>query len=228
MYMQQKTGSYREKFSKNTFYRFMNNSRINWLRFTSILSKAVADTIEPLTGDDRINAFVVDDSLFERTSCKKTELGSRVFDHTTKRFRQGFRLMSVGWTDGNTFLPVNGCLLASSKEKNLIGPIEHYDGRSLAAKRRVLAQKKGPDAMIELLKTAQSAGHQADYVLFDTLFSNPAQLITVKSLGLDSIAMIKKSSRIFYEYEGKQLSINKIFRIRKSAGNAVNIFFPSM
>lgn len=114
MYMQQKTGSYREKFSKNTFYRFMNNSRINWLRFTSILSKAVADTIEPLTGDDRINAFVVDDSLFERTSCKKTELGSRVFDHTTKRFRQGFRLMSVGWTDGNTFLPVNGCLLASS------------------------------------------------------------------------------------------------------------------
>ena len=87
MYMQQKTGSYREKFSKNTFYRFMNNSRINWLRFTSILSKAVADTIEPLTGDDRINAFVVDDSLFERTSCKKTELGSRVFDHTTKRFR---------------------------------------------------------------------------------------------------------------------------------------------
>ena len=215
MYMQQKTGSYREKFSKNTFYRFMNNSRINWLRFTSILSKAVADTIEPLTGDDRINAFVVDDSLFERTSCKKTELGSRVFDHITKRFRQGFRLMSVGWTDGNTFLPVNGCLLASSKEKNLIGPIEHYDGRSLAAKRRVLAQKKGPDAMIELLKTAQSAGHQADYVLFDTWFSNPAQLIAVKSLGLDSIAMIKKSSRIFYEYEGKQLSINKIFGICK-------------
>ena len=107
--------------------------------------------------------------------------------------------MSVGWTDGNTFLPVNGCLLASSKEKNLIGPIEHYDGRSLAAKRRVLAQKKGPDAMIELLKTAQSAGHQEDYVLFDTWFSNPAQLIAVKSLGLDSIAMIKKTSKVFLQ-----------------------------
>lgn len=215
MYMQQKTGSFREKFSKNTFYRFMNDARINWLRFTSLLSKAVVDTIEPLTDENRINAFVVDDSLFERTSCKKTELGSKVFDHTSKRYRRGFRLMTVGWTDGNTFLPINSCLLASSKEKNLIGPKEHYDGRSLAAKRRKLAQMKGTEAMIELLKTAQRTGHQADYVLFDTWFSNPAQLIAVKDLGLDSIAMIKKSSRIYYEYDGKPLSINKIFGICK-------------
>ena len=74
---------------------------------------------------------------------------------------------------------------------------------------------KGTDVMIELLKSAQSAGHSADYVLFDTWFSNPAQLIAVKELGLDSIAMVKKSSRIYYEYEGKPLSINKIFGICK-------------
>lgn len=71
MYMQQKTGSYKETFSKNTFYRFLNGKKTNWLRFTTLLSKAVADTIEPLTDKSRVNAFVVDDSLFERTSCKK-------------------------------------------------------------------------------------------------------------------------------------------------------------
>ena len=215
MYMQQKTGSFKETFSKNTFYRFLNSPKTNWLRFTSLLSKAVAATIEPLTGKDRVNAFVVDDSLFERTSCQKTELGSRVFDHTSMKYRKGYRLMTVGWTDGNTFLPVNSSLLASSKEQNLIGHVDHYDGRSLAAKRRVLAQMKGTDVMIELLKNAQSAGHHADYVLFDTWFSSPAQIIAVKDLGLDTIAMIKKSSRIYYDYEGKQLSIKKIFGICK-------------
>lgn len=215
MYMQQKTGSFKETFSKNTFYRFLNSPKTNWLRFTSLLSKAVADTIEPLTGKDRVNAFVVDDSLFERTSCQKTELGSRVFDHTSMKYRKGYRLMTVGWTDGNTFLPVNSSLLASSKEQNLIGHVDHYDGRSLAAKRRVLAQMKGTDVMIELLKSAQKAGHHADYVLFDTWFSSPAQLVGVKDLGLDSIAMVKKSSRIYYEYEGEQLSIKKIFGICK-------------
>ena len=132
MYMQHKTGSFKETFSKNTFYRFLNNSKTNWMRFTTILSKKVADTVEPLTNEDRINAFVVDDSLFERTSCKKTELGSRIFDHTSMKYRKGYRLMTLGWTDGNTFLPVNSSLLASSKASNLIGPAACYDGRSLA------------------------------------------------------------------------------------------------
>ena len=215
MYMQQKTGSFKESFSKNTFYRFLNSPKTNWLRFTTLLSKKVADAVEPLTSEDRVNAFVVDDSLFERTSCKQTELGSRVFDHTSMKYCKVFRLMTLGWTDGNTFLPVNSCLLASSKEKNLIGPVDQCDGRSLAAKRRKLAQTKGTEVMIELLKTAQNAGHHADYVLFDTWFSSPAQLIAVKKLGLDSIAMLKKSSHIYYEYEGKQLSIKKIFGICK-------------
>lgn len=213
--MQQKTGSYKEIFSKNTFYRFLNGKKTNWLCFTTLLSKEVADTIEPLTDKSRVNAFVVDDSLFERTSCKKTELGSRVFDHTTMRYTKGYRMMTLGWTDGNTFLPVNSRLLSSSKASNLIGPQEHFDGRSLAAQRRNLAQMKGTDAMLELIKTAQNAGHTADYVLFDSWFSNPAQLIAIKGLGLDSIAMIKKSSRIRYEYDGQQLSIKKIFGICK-------------
>lgn len=215
MYMQQKTGSYREAFSKNTFYRFMNSTRTNWLKFTTLLSKAVVNTLEPLTDESRINAFVVDDSLFERTSCRKTELGSRVFDHAAMRYAKGYRLMTLGWTDGNTFIPVNSTLLASSKEKNILGVQKQYDGRSLAGRRRKLAQTKGTDAMLELIRTAQAAGHQADYVLFDTWFSCPAQLVAVKNLGLDSIAMVKKSSRIRYEFDGKQLSLKKIYGICK-------------
>lgn len=146
---------------------------------------------------------------------KKTEQGSRVFDHTSMRYCKGFRLMTLGWTDGNTYLPVNSSLLASSKEDNLIGPAVQYDGRSLAAKRRKLATMKGTAVMIELLRKALNAGFSADYVLFDTWFFSPAQLVAVKELGLDSIAMIKKNPLVYYEYEGKQLSIQKIFGICK-------------
>lgn len=211
MYMQQKTGSFRESFSKNTFYRFMNNAKTNWLRFTTLLSKAAVSTIEPLTSADRVNAFIIDDSLYERTSCRKTELGSRVFDHVSMQYTQGFRLMTLGWTDGNTFLPINSVLLASSKRQNILGTQKKFDGRSLAARRRKLAQMKGTDAMIELIKSAQAAGHCADYVLFDSWFSNPAQLLAVQELGLHSIAMVKKSSKIRYEFDGKQLSLPKIY-----------------
>ena len=76
MYMQQKTGAFREAFSKNTFYRFLNDPKTNWLRFTTLLSKKVADKVIPLTDDARVNAYVVDDSLFERTSCKRQRLSA--------------------------------------------------------------------------------------------------------------------------------------------------------
>lgn len=75
----------------------------------------------PLTSEDRVNAFIVDDSLFERTSCRKTELGSKVFDHVSMRYTKGSRLMALSWTDGNTLIPVNRTLLASSKEENILG-----------------------------------------------------------------------------------------------------------
>ena len=41
MYMQQKTNAFKESFSKNTYYRFLNSVKTNWLRFTTLLAKRV-------------------------------------------------------------------------------------------------------------------------------------------------------------------------------------------
>ena len=216
MYMQQRTGSFKEDFSKNTFYRFLNSTKTNWLRFTSLLAADIVNNdIKDLTDESRKNVFIIDDSLFNRSSCKKTELGSKVFDHTSMRFEKGYRMLTLSWSDGNTLIPVNSCLLASSKESNIIGPVKTFDKRTLAGKRRALAQKKAPDAMMELLASAKSAGLTADYVLFDSWFSNPSQITAIKAGGMDVIAMIKKSSCIDYIYEGESLNIKEIYSKNK-------------
>lgn len=222
MYMQQRTGSFKESFSKNTFYRFLNSNKTNWLRFTSLLSASIInEEIIPLTDEKRVNTFIIDDSLFNRSSCKKTELGSKVFDHTDMTYKKGYRMLTLGWSDGHTFLPVNSCLLASSKESNIIGPVNSYDKRTIAGKRRILAQKKATDAMLDLLDNADSAGLSADYVLFDSWFSNPSQILAIKSREMDVIAMIKKSSRIKYLYEGESLNIKEIYsRNKKRRGRS--------
>ena len=212
MYMQRRTGSFKEEFSKNTFYRFLNSAKTNWLRFTSLLAADIVNNdIKGLTNDSRKNVFIIDDSLFNRTSCKKTELGSKVFDHTDMHFKKGFRMLTLSWSDGNTLIPVNSCLLTSAKDTNIIGPVKTFDNRTVAGKRRKLAQTKAPEAMMTLLDTALSAGMKADYVLFDSWFSNPAQVTDIHSKGMNVIAMIKKSSRIKYSYCGEQLNIKEIF-----------------
>ena len=54
MYMQQRTGSFKEEFSKNTFYRFLNSAKTNWLRFTSLLAADIVNNyIKGLTDDKR-------------------------------------------------------------------------------------------------------------------------------------------------------------------------------
>ena len=103
----------------------------------------------------------------------------------------------------------------------MIGPTKAFDKRTLAGKRRKLAQTKAPEVMMTLLDAATTAGLSADYVLFDSWFANPAQIIDIKSKGMDVIAMIKKSSRIKYEYCGEQLNIKEIYsRNKKRRGKS--------
>ena len=79
--------------------------------------------------------------------------------------------------------------------------------------------------MIKLLKTALASGHKAKYVLFDSWFSNPAQLAEIKHLKLDAIAMIKHSSKIQYFYNEEKLDIKQIFsKEKKRQGRSRYLF----
>ena len=52
--------------------RFLNSSKTNWLRFTSLLAADIVNhDIRDLTDPERKNVFIIDDSLFNRTSCNK-------------------------------------------------------------------------------------------------------------------------------------------------------------
>ena len=215
-YMQQKAVNSQKTFSKNTYYRFLANPRVNWLRFVTNLSATIINEhIRPLTSESRDDCFVIDDSLYERTGYKKTELASLVFDHVAMKFKHGYRLLTLGWTDGCTFLPINFSLQASAKEKNVLGPHGNVDKRTIAGKRRLMACRKTTEVMVELLRNALTAGHRAKYVLFDSWFSNPSQLSAIRHLGLDVIAMVKRSSKRTYCFEDKQQDIKEIFSFCK-------------
>ena len=56
-------------------------------------------------------------------------------------------------------------------------------------------KKKGTLAMLELLRTAKKADIPAKYVLFDSWFSSPSSLHSVKEIGYDVIAMVKKTPK---------------------------------
>lgn len=221
-YMQNRMGTFSGGFSKNTYYRFLNNGSANWLRFITLLAaRIIHDFLRPLTSKERDVCLVIDDSLYERAGFRRTELAARVFDHVSRSFKHGYRLLTLGWTDGCSFLPVNFSLLSSGKEENILGERKGYDRRTLCWERREMSMRKGTAVMVELLKLALKSGIQAKYVLFDSWFSNPRQLLDVRGLKLHAIAMAKRTSKVCYLFQGERKNIKQIFAsCRKRRGRS--------
>lgn len=213
MYMSLVTGKNTPSFAKDTVYRFMRMIHINWIRFTTILaSRIIKDAIVPLNSQGRVNVLTVDDSMFERNRSKKVELLAKVYDHAKHTYKFGFRMLTLGWSDGSTFLPVNSVLLSTENKKNRINDANAVDKRTAGYKRRRLSLQKGTEAMLELLKAAKTASIPAGYVLFDSWFSSPSTLHAVKRLGYDVIGMVKKTPKMFFRYNGEDMPLTDIYK----------------
>ena len=199
-------------FGKDTVYRFKNADYISWMKFTTLLSgRIIRDTIVPTISADRKCAFIIDDSVYGRNGSKRVELLAMIFDHANKKYLNGFRMLTLGWSDGATYMPVNSCLLSSENPDTRINEAVEKKAGTTAFKIRELAQKKATEVVPELIKEAQKAGISAQYVLFDSWFSSPKEIRSIKELGLDVVAMVKKTSKIHYLHNGQKKSVKDIF-----------------
>lgn len=187
-------------YSKDTFYRFDQLPTANWEQLEATTARNVIQSIESQTKAGHANVLIFDDSLYNRAGGKKTELCGKVYDHNDHKLRLGYRMMTGGWSNGEVFIPFTQCMLTTRDSDLMVGPDEHVDRRTLRGKRRAMAKKKGTDVVQKMVKKASEMGIPYDFVLFDTWFSNPHQLIALKNIGANTIAMIKKNG-IKYTWE---------------------------
>ena len=137
--------------AKDTVYRFLNSVHTNWRRFLLLLSsRVISQEIGPLTDAANMKVLIADDTLYRRNRSKHVELLSRVFDHIDKRYYRGFRMLTLGWSDGISFLPVSCALLASSKETHRFVPLRTDLDRLLAAARKSQKRRCCPPAICDL------------------------------------------------------------------------------
>jgi hypothetical protein len=203
-------------FGKDTVYRFLNNTSVNWENFIAKLSFSVISKISKLTSDDRRCVLIIDDTSYYRDRSKKVEFLSRCYDHVAKKFYKGLTLLTLGWSDGQTFLPVMFHLLASGNDKNLLnGSHVKTDNRTLATKRRTDARKEKPSLALLMLKAVKTMALQAKYVLFDSWFASPSFILSVNLLGYHVVARLKNFENYRFVYQDKNLSISQIFRKNK-------------
>ena len=186
-------------YDDNTYYRFLDNAHFNWQRFLLLLSAKVICYMDTLTKPDRVRAFVLDDSVIPYQRSKKRELLSWVHDHVIHKSVKGFAMLTLGWTDGFSFIPAGFAMMASAKEeKRINAPKDGIDKRSRGWKCRMEAVMQKPQAAVLLIRNALKAGIPADYVLMDTWFTNEPLIKDILGKGLDVIGMLKKGNQQYW------------------------------
>ena len=151
------------------------------------------------------------------------ELLAKIYDHLEHKFQKGFSLLTLGWSDGYSFIPVGFNLLSSANKANRYqGISDKVDHRSNGYKNRKESIMKKTDAAICLLQRALNAGIRADYVLMDTWFTTEPMIRNILDTGLDVIGMVKQLKQQ-YIYNGKAYTLPELRKFMQYE-NAVHIF----
>jgi len=192
---------------KDAYYRFLNNPTYSWRRFLLRLAVKITDTFDHLTSDKRVRVFILDDSILSRPRSKKAELLARIFDHTSHRFIKGFTMLTLGWSDGYSFVPVDFAMLSSPNAQNRLNDAtDSIDKRTNGAKRRAEAIIEKPKNVLQLIQNALNIGITADYVLMDSWFTNEPMITGILEKGLHSIGMVKQLKQRYY-FNGQVMSL---------------------
>jgi len=225
MYMNMRNGTNLPGFKGDTVYRFLNSHCINWVMFLLKLAISVIKPIKVATSEDRLCALVVDDSLFSRGRSKTVELLANVYDHAShgkNKYVRGFRMLTLGWTDGVSFIPLMFRHMSSKDKKSRYNEINPtIDKRSTGYKARLQAISTMPEVLLWMVKEAKKAGVPAKHILFDSWFSYPSTMIAILKEGFHSVGMLKNTKTIKYLAGGTKKTLSEIYTSnRKRSGMA--------
>jgi hypothetical protein len=208
------------EYRKDAAYDYLKNPRYNWRRLLLFFATKVSVYFSGLTDDSREKVLILDDSIWDRSRSKTVELLARVFDHCTHRYLKGFRILSIGWSDGASFVPLDFALLSSAKEQNRFqGITKTIDKRTCGYQRRKEAIQPSTDLLESLVKRVL-AGIKAQYILMDSWFAFPKTIHTLHT-HLPVICMLKRMPNVFYWHRGHKLNLSRLYQhIKKRRGKA--------
>lgn len=194
---------------KDSIYRFMNDATHNWRKFLSLLSAFVVTKIHELTSaGTHLRVLTIDDSSFYRNRSKKVTGLAKQWDHANQKVFKGFRMLTLGFSDGFSFIPLDFCLLSS--QKKVSSEQEKVDRRTSGGKRLLESEKPMPEVAVEMVDRALNNGVYATHVLMDKWFTCPKIIDKCQKIGIHIIGMVKNGNTK-YLYQKRLYTLAELF-----------------
>ncbi len=198
-----------DSFKKDVYYRLLKDSRYNWRKLLLLSSVKLINKLSIFQKSTDTKVFIIDDTVeikrgkFIEGSCEN------LWSNKEKRVVKGLNIVSLNYSDSYTDMMLdfsvnyNKNQIINSKNQNL-----HH--KSNAYKRRVESNSGKNIQAIEMLKRALNLGIYADYLLVDSWYAKPNFMNEIKQNGLDVIARVAKSKKI-WQFIGKYNTLESLY-----------------
>jgi len=207
-----------EASGKDAYYRILANQKIKWRTFLFYFVKQYLVKDDSFTAPvDQTKCMIFDDTDLSKSG-KSIEGISKIYNHVSKNFYFGFKLLVAGYWNGSVFIPVDFSLHRECKKSNYGLTKKQRKAqkktarcnRTPAAKRYKELNKKKTDLLVQMFSRVVKRKIEVDYILMDSWFTGVGLLKKLRSICSSThiIGMYKYNSKI--EVKGKVKTLKQL------------------
>ena len=195
--------------NRDAAYCFLKDPRHNWDALLLRMAAFVCGFYKSLEPEDekRVHVLIADYTPIERPRVKKCQCAFRLHNHVSGHKFKGYLQLSIGWSDGVSYVPVADAITGSLKKRHVV------------AQRQAPTWPPRPSRRCSWsVGRALKAGIDAQYLLAESWYFSDDLFDAMEKMGLGVITMAK-SSVMFGEIKGCRRSSQERLRAR-AAGAA--------
>lgn len=213
-------------YKKDVLYDFLKNAHIPWRRILQLFFKQTHSLIRNSCTEADLDSpqfFILDDSLLEKTG-KSIELIGKVFDHCTHTYQLGMKVLTLGYCDGKSFMPLDFSIHNEPGKNKRRGlkkkEIDHQfskerEAGSAGYQRALEVSRDKISTALQMIKRYKKKWLKVNYVLADSWFICEQFLRAVHAIDEKlKVIGLMKTNRIL-TINGKSYKANKIPELKQ-------------
>ncbi|MCT7525505.1 transposase [Aliarcobacter cryaerophilus] len=204
-FMKQSSDSYK----KDVYYRLLKNSKYNWRKLLLLSSVKLISKLHILQKATNTRVLIIDDTVeikrgkFIEGSCRN------LWNNKEHRTVKGLNIVSLNYSDCYTDMMLDFSI--NYNRNQIVNVNENYfHHKSNAYKRRVEGNNSKNNLALQMVNRVLKSGIYADYLLVDSWYAKPNFIYEIKEKGLDVIARLSKSNRI-WQFTGKYKTLESLY-----------------
>ncbi|MCT7562214.1 transposase, partial [Aliarcobacter butzleri] len=202
-----------DSFKKDVYYRLLKNEKYNWRKLLLLSSAKLIKRLHILQKNSDTKVLIIDDTVEIKRGQSIQGCCKNLWSNKEKRVVKGVNIVSLNYSDSYTDMMLD---FSINYNKNKITDVmnNHFHHNSNANKRRVEGYNGKNILALDMLQRVLKLGIYADYLLVDSWYAKPDFINTVQTNGLNVIARVSKSNKI-WQFTGNSKTLESLYNQAK-------------